>query len=97
MNDIFAPKARLGIMTVLAKEGTTDFKHLKQVLGLTDGNLGAHMKVLEKATFVTMEKSFVANKPRTTYTLTEIGKKALMDHLNQLSYFIELLKESEGE
>jgi len=92
-NDVFTPKARLGIMTILAKEKTTTFKALKSLLGLTDGNLGAHMKVLEKENYIIVNKEFIDRKPNTTYEITSKGKQALIEHLNQLKSIIKLINE----
>lgn len=92
INDIFAPKARLGVMTVLAMNDEADFSTLKKQLDLSDGNLGAHMNVLEKAGYVEVRKAFVERRPKTTYKLTEAGRKAFSEHLKQLEIIIKKMK-----
>ncbi|NVM23768.1 MAG: transcriptional regulator, partial [Desulfobacterales bacterium] len=42
-----------------------------------DGNLGVHLRVLEKLKFVVSSKCFVDRKPRTTYTITVVGEADL--------------------
>ncbi len=86
-------KARLGIMTLLAARGALDFQTLKGQLGLTDGNLGAHLRVLEEARYVTVRKSFVDRRPRTTYDMTAKGRAAFRDYLDGLE---EVIREARG-
>ena len=69
--------ARLGILETLSGEGAISFSDLKAVCGLTDGNLVAHLRVLEKLNFVVSSKCFVDKKPRTTYTVTLKGEENL--------------------
>jgi DNA-binding MarR family transcriptional regulator len=47
---------------------------LKEMLNLTDGNLGAHLKKLEEAGYIRIEKTFINNKPYTYVAATERGK-----------------------
>lgn len=93
INDIFTPKARLGIMTLLASNDNLDFKFLKSRLELTDGNLGAHMKKLELNGYISIEKVFVDKKPKTIYTITNYGRKLLVEHINQLELLIKMIKD----
>lgn len=88
-NKAFESKARLGIMSSLMVNETLSFKELKELLGLTDGNLATHMRALENAGYITTEKNFVGRKPLTTYQMTEEGRKAFCDHLDALEEFIK--------
>lgn len=92
INDIFGPKSRLGIMTILAINEEADFSTLKKQLDMSDGNLGAHMNVLEKSGYVEVIKAFVDRRPKTTYKLTEHGRKAFSEHLKQLEAIIKKVK-----
>ena len=82
-------RIRLGIMSILMVNDWVGFGTFKEMLGLTDGNLASHMKVLEKEGYVEFRKEFVGRKPQTTYTATVAGRKAFNDHLKALE---ELLK-----
>ena len=84
INPVIHERTRLAIMTYLitAKEAT--FSEIKEELGLTDGNLNIHMKVIEKSGFVKVTKEFVNRRPRTTYTVTEKGFRAFRDYVAQL-------------
>ncbi|MDF2629869.1 MAG: transcriptional regulator [Symbiobacteriaceae bacterium] len=91
LNELFHVKARLGIMTLLISQGESDFSTLKAHLGLTDGNLGAHIRVLEEAGYVGVEKGFVGRRPRTTCRVTEAGRKAFAAYLHQLEALIRMV------
>ena len=82
-------RIRLGIMSMLMVNDWVEFNAFKEMLGLSDGNLASHLKVLEASEYVEVRKLFVAKKPQTSYTATIAGRKAFTDHLNALE---ELLK-----
>ncbi len=92
---IFQSKARLGIMTVLVSEAESDFSTLKSRLDLTDGNLSSHLRRLEEAEYIEVEKEFVDRKPRTRYRPTEKGRKEFKIHLEQLKEVIDLVDKEE--
>jgi DNA-binding MarR family transcriptional regulator len=92
MDEIVHQPTRLRIMAALnALPGseTLDFSRLKMLVGATDGNLGAHLLILEKAGYVTVTKEFVARKPRTLVSLTRLGRKALAQHVAFLHSIID--------
>lgn len=88
LNETFHAKARLGIMTLLMAWGEADFPALKKELALTDGNLGAHIRVLEDSGYVVVEKSFTGRKPRTLVKPTSSGKRAFRAYLHELEAVI---------
>lgn len=90
-NKAFESKARLGIMSVLAVNDALSFSSLKELLSLTDGNLATHLRALEEAGYVAVQKQFIGRKPNTTYTATDAGRHAFTDHLNALEAFIKNL------
>jgi DNA-binding HxlR family transcriptional regulator len=96
LNRVIHERARLGIMTKLMAEGESDFTALKKSLSLSDGNLNAHLKVLLKNEYVLMSKEFVANKPRTTYRITEKGKLAFKEYVNSLEKFLKSVSQEEN-
>ncbi|NLW10284.1 MAG: transcriptional regulator [Firmicutes bacterium] len=95
LNELFQAKARLGIMTVLTSMGESDFLTLKHQLGLTDGNLSVHLRVLEEAGYIEIEKKFVKRKPKTTCRLTPAGREAFLHYLKQLEQIIQLARKEE--
>lgn len=91
LNETFHVKARLGIMTLLLM-GEADFSTLKARLELTDGNLGAHIRVLEEAGYVKVAKGFAGRRPRTVVSITEAGRQAFSDYLEQLESVIRMAR-----
>lgn len=84
LNKEFESRVRLGIMSVLMVRQWVEFKELKELLEITDGNLASHAGALEKNNYLEVRKEFVGKKPRTTYNVTSTGRKAFTDHLAQL-------------
>jgi len=69
--------ARLRVLVLLAALGRADFMYLLRQSGMSKGNLSVQMTRLEKGGIVSVEKSLVDGRPRTTFALTSAGKKAL--------------------
>lgn len=82
---------RLRIMSVLMVNERYDFNSFKALLGVTDGNLASHLRHLENASYIFIEKTFAGRKPQTNYAATEAGKKAFRSHLE---YLEKLVKEN---
>jgi DNA-binding MarR family transcriptional regulator len=89
LNREFESRVRLGIMSVLMVNDKAEFKTLKELLELTDGNLASHLSALEKASYIKVKKQFIDRKPNTTYSATSNGKKAFTEHLNLLEKFLK--------
>ena len=85
----FDHRNRLGIMSLLIVNDWVDYGTLKEMLGLTDGNLASHLKTLEKGDFIKIKKQFVAKKPKTSYAVTKQGRKAFNEHLDALEALIK--------
>jgi DNA-binding MarR family transcriptional regulator len=88
INKAFESKARLGIMSVLMVKERADFNTLKETLQLTDGNLASHLRALEEAEYIKVEKRFVGRKPNTSYLATKTGRNAFQNHLDALEQLI---------
>jgi DNA-binding MarR family transcriptional regulator len=76
--------ARLVIMATLFVVDEADFVYLAQQTGLTAGNMNSHMARLVDGGYVSVEKTFAANRPRTIYQLTEEGRTALQNYRQQV-------------
>lgn len=77
-------RVRLAIAALLARRDALSFSRLKELLEETDGSLGAHLRRLEEAGYVGVEKEFVGRKPVTWYRLTAAGRRALERHVGAL-------------
>jgi len=64
INKIFDHRVRLGIMSALMVNDYVDFNSLKELLGVTDGNLASHLKSLEKEEYIHIHKEFIGKKPK---------------------------------
>lgn len=87
LNDIIHQPVRLRIMAslnALPSETQISFNQLKDLLDLTDGNLGAHLRKLEEAGYITIYKTFVNNKPQTYIASNERGRAAFAEHVAAL-------------
>ena len=89
INKLFDHRIRLGIMSILVVNKDASFNRLKELLGVTDGNLASHLKALEKEVYITVEKQFIGRKPNTTYTATKLGKAEFKKHINALEKLIK--------
>jgi DNA-binding HxlR family transcriptional regulator len=85
-------RMRLGIVSALAANSSLTFNDLKKLLRTTDGNLSVHARKLEEAGYVACTKSFEGRVPKTEYTLTESGRKALEKYLNHMEALIQAMK-----
>ncbi len=91
LNEIIHQPVRLRIMAVLVTLGKgdeLDFTKLRELLDVTDGNLGAHLRKLEEANYIQVTKSFVDRKPRTYVSATEAGRAAFQNHVAALQEII---------
>ncbi|WP_298152832.1 transcriptional regulator [Flavobacterium sp.] len=89
INKAFDHRIRLGIMSVLMVNDSASFNTLKELLGVTDGNLASHVKALEAEEYIIVEKQFIGKKPNTSYKATALGKKAFRDHIEALEKLIQ--------
>jgi DNA-binding MarR family transcriptional regulator len=80
IDSVIHEPARLRIMTALSAVDWADFPSLCRLLGLTRGNLSAHITRLERGGYVQVKKSIVGRMPHTQYRLTPKGRKALQEY-----------------
>jgi DNA-binding MarR family transcriptional regulator len=92
LDRILEHRVRLQIMSVLVANELYDFNSLKEVIGVTDGNLASHLKALEKEKYISVSKSFVDRKPNTKYRVTDRGRNVFKKHLEALEDLIKQQK-----
>jgi DNA-binding PadR family transcriptional regulator len=83
---------RLGVLTALATDGPLDFTTLKQRLNSSDGAIGPQLLKLEEIGYLRCVKSFVARRPKSTYSITPAGRKALSHYLDQMQAVIDAVR-----
>ena len=88
IDDVIHGRMRLGIMAYLADAEVANFNELKRALDATQGNLSIHLRKLEDAGFIAIDKSFLDRKPLTRARITEAGRKAFAEYLEALSTLV---------
>ena len=85
IDDIIHGRMRLGIMAYLADAEVADFNELKSLLQATQGNLSIHLRKLEDAHYVEIEKTYVGRKGLTRIRITPQGRKAFALYVEALA------------
>lgn len=89
---IHAP-ARLTILSYLYVVESADYIFLLRLTGLTWGNLATHIKKLEEAGYVEVNKLFDGKKPHSIIRLTENGRIAFHSYKSVLKQILDDLPE----
>ncbi|MGP3925531.1 transcriptional regulator [Streptomyces sp. 8N616] len=93
LDDAVHQRTRLGLLAVLHETQQADFRYLKRLLQLTDGNLGRHLEVLAQQDLVRITKGYHGKRPRTWVEITDRGRTALTAEMSALK---ELLRRFEN-
>jgi DNA-binding transcriptional ArsR family regulator len=88
LDRIIHEKTRLAMVSALAVSPSLTFNELKAILNTTDGNVSVHARKLEEAGYLSCHKSFQGRIPRTEYSLTAAGKRALEKYLGHMEAVI---------
>ena len=86
-------RVRLGIVSSLAVNGSLTFTDLRDLLGITDGNLSAHARKLEAAGYIACKKSFDGRTPRTDFALTRTGRRELESYLSHMEAIVRATRD----
>jgi DNA-binding MarR family transcriptional regulator len=92
LNETIHQPVRLRIMAALvtlSENDEVDFTYLRELLDVTDGNLGAHLRKLEEAGYIAVNKTFVNRKPRTYVLATSEGRKVFKEHVAALQSILK--------
>jgi DNA-binding transcriptional ArsR family regulator len=84
IDEILHSRVRLAIVAFLAGAGTVEFSAVRDAIRTTDGNASVHLRKLEDAGYIAVQKHFVARRPQTLYALTRRGRTALLDYVAHL-------------
>lgn len=88
LDAVIHSRPRLAIFTALVGVEEADFNYLKRHIGLTDGTLSVHLRRLEDAGYIAINKAFVNRKPRTSCSLTLRGRDAFEAYIEQLGNLV---------
>ncbi len=81
-------KGRMGIMAMLAASPEISFTDLRTALAMTDGNLTTHLRTLQEAGYVILEKSVRNRRSLTSCRLTSAGRNAFREYIAALERFV---------
>lgn len=87
LDPVIHAQARLRIVAALAALDAGDqitFPRLQELLDMTAGNLSTHLRRLEDATYLAVEKAHSGRTPVTYIALTTKGRRAFEDYTAQL-------------
>ena len=85
--------ARFQVMALLYVIESADFTFIMNQLGLTWGNLSAHITKLEEGGYVTVEKGFKGKRPQTMLSLTKEGRKAFQAYRQAMKQMLDEIPE----
>ena len=88
LNGLLQHRVRLAICVLLSKYDAMSFSRLKEVLEEKDGSLGTHLRKLEDAGYLAVDKTFRDRRPVTWYQLTATGQERLEQYIDSLTRLI---------
>ena len=77
-------------MSILMNVEEADFVYLRESTESTAGNLSVQLDKLSSAGYISVTKGFVGKKTRTTYRVTEKGRKAFENYVDALKQYVNL-------
>jgi DNA-binding MarR family transcriptional regulator len=92
LDRVIHEKGRLAILSALAATPELSFTELRGMLGMTDGNLATHVRILQEEGFISIAKSYEKNRPLTTCALTATGRKAFASYIDLLEQIVQQSK-----
>lgn len=84
IDEVIHGRVRLAIMAFLSGAGSAEFNELKKRAGANDGNLSVHLRKLEEAGYIDIEKRFVGKKPQTLCHLNKTGRDAWVGYIDHV-------------
>lgn len=88
LDRVIHEKGRLAIMSALAAAEELSFTELRDMLGMTDGNLTTHLRILQEEGFIALAKSYQNKRPLTTCSLTKAGREAFAGYIDLLEKIV---------
>jgi predicted ArsR family transcriptional regulator len=98
LDRVMHEKARLGLLSsLIAHPKGLTFSALKQLCGLSDGNLSQHLQILQEAKLVGIDKTFEGNRPQTLCYLTRDGRRRFLEYLALLEQLVREAAKTAGQ
>ncbi len=90
LDPLLHSELRLGIISILVSVEEADFTYLKEKCQATSGNLSVQLDKLQKAGYIEVRKEFVGKRPRTTCAISEKGRTAFEQYVENLKSYLHL-------
>ena len=94
LDDTVHQRVRLGILNIANESRKVEFRFLQETMGLTAGNLSQHIRVLEEAGLIGVQKGTEGRRPRTWVSITRVGKVALRQEVAVLKALVSRVEGS---
>lgn len=88
LDPLLHSQLRLAVMSLLIGLEEAEFTFLKEKTESTAGNLSVQLDKLEKAGYISIEKSFKGKRPLTTCRISQVGVKAFEAYVENLKNYI---------
>jgi DNA-binding MarR family transcriptional regulator len=92
LDRVIHEKGRMAIMSLLAASPELSFTEMREMLGMTDGNLSMHIRTLQGSGYVAVTKTFKERRPLTTYSLTASGRTSFETYIELLEEIVKANK-----
>lgn len=88
LDPLLHSQLRLAIISMLISSEKVEFTHVQEETNAAAGNISIQIRKLQEAGYITVEKTFRNNYPRTMLSITETGVKAFESYVNNLNKYI---------
>ncbi|MGZ2370470.1 winged helix-turn-helix domain-containing protein [Ancylomarina sp. YFZ004] len=88
LDPLLHSQLRLTIISMLVASEKVDFTHIKEETKAAAGNISIQIKKLQEAGYISVEKTFMNNYPKTMLTITAKGVKAFESYVNNLKKYL---------
>lgn len=88
LDPILHSQLRLSIISILITTGEANFSFIKETTKAAAGNISIQISKLQEAGYINVEKSFKNNYPNTVVSITEKGRRAFEEYVENLQKYI---------
>ena len=89
LDPLLHSQLRLAVVSLLISVETADFVYIKEQTNATAGNLSVQIDKLSTAGYISVEKTFVGKKPKTTCKITDQGIDAFDQYVKNLQQYLK--------
>lgn len=90
LDPLLHSQLRLAVMSILMNVEEADFVYLKEKTNSTAGNLSVQLEKLSSAGYITVEKGIAGKRPRTACRVTDGGRRAFEQYVEDLKQLLHL-------